>query len=234
MKGPTRVGARCRIGPTAFIGLDPQFRGFQDGQTWLIVGDDNVIREGVSLHRSTKPGDGGPDCPATRVGSRCFFMANAHVGHDVIVGDDVTMANATLLGGHVTVGARVFMGGASVAHQFCRVGRLAIVGGGEIVTKDVPPFAAMRWRALKGYNAVGCRRSGMSPETIHAIRSAFHTILAQRSFAAGVAAIDPAYAQVPEVRELIEFAATSKRGVFPSVRSLFTRGAPDIDDSDGD
>src|SRR5438132_10575607 len=97
--GATEIGARCGIGPNAFVGTDPQNRGYAGGETHLIIGDDTIVREGASLHRSAEVGDG----HATIIGSRCFLMAGSHVGHDCRLGDDITMANNVLLAGHVEV-----------------------------------------------------------------------------------------------------------------------------------
>jgi UDP-N-acetylglucosamine acyltransferase len=219
LRGPAQIGARCRIGPAAYVGLDPQHLKFKPDETesWLIVGDDCVIREGASLHRSTHEGIE----HATRIGKRCFLMANSHVGHDAQVGDDVVMANAVLLGGHVEVGDRVFFGGGSGVHQFCRIGRLAVLAGNEPTTRDIPPFAAARYGGIKGYNAVGCRRAGISRASIRAIREAYFCLHNHRTIPAAVEAIrDTVGADVPEVREILDFIASSKRGVQPSVRFL--------------
>jgi len=219
VRGPSRIGARCRIGPAAYVGLDPQHLKFNPNETesWLIVGDECVIREGVSVHRGSHDGIE----HATRIGNRCFLMANSHAAHDAQIGDDVVMANAVLLGGHVTVGDRAFLGGGAGVHQFCRIGRLAVVAGNEPVARDIPPFAAARYGGIKGYNAVGCRRAGISTTNIHAIREAFYCLHTYRTIPAAVEAIrDRGLAKVPEVRELLEFIATSKRGIQPSVRFL--------------
>jgi len=146
LRGPSAIGARCRIGPAAYVGLDPQHLKLNANETesWLIVGDECVIREGASLHRATHEGLE----HATRLGDRCFLMANSHVGHDARLGNDVVMANAVLIGGHVTVGDRTFLGGGSAIHQFCRVGRLVVIAGNESVARDIPPFAAARYGGI--------------------------------------------------------------------------------------
>jgi UDP-N-acetylglucosamine acyltransferase len=140
-------------------------------------------------------------------------MATAHVAHDCNIGDDVTMANAVLLAGHVTIGERAFLGGAFSLHQFCRIGRLAIVAGNEALNQDVPPFAAVRYGGLKGYNAVGCRRAKIAAESLTAIRACYYRMRRMRNLHAAVQSIREEVPQVPEVVELVDFITSSKRGI---------------------
>jgi UDP-N-acetylglucosamine acyltransferase len=225
--GNTVIGARCQIGPAAYVGTDPQHLHFDRGsETWAIIGDDTLIREGASVHRATKPGKEN----ATRVGKNCFLMGASHVAHDCRVGDHVVMANGALLGGHCHVGERAFLGGASVIHQFCRVGRLAVISGNEAVSHDIPPFAAARYGGIKGYNAVGCKRAGMSTEAIHAIRAAFQCLHSHRTTPAAVAAIRKLESSAAaEVQEILDFIASARRGLPPSVRFI-ARGGQTVED----
>ncbi len=227
IRGHTQVGRNCRVGPGAYLGFDPQHLRFDPaaGETSLLIGDGVVIREGVSLHRSLKPGEQN----ATRVGDRCYLMANSHVGHDCRVEADVILANGVLLGGHMTVGERSFLGGGSIYHQFVRIGRLAIVRGGEAISKDIPPFSATAFGGLKGYNAVGCRRAGISREGIKAIRAAYHSIHTNRTMSDAVRAIESLEPQTPELRELLDFIAATKRGIQPSIHFL-DRASDDAED----
>jgi UDP-N-acetylglucosamine acyltransferase len=219
--GTTVLGANCRIGPGAYVGMDPQHLSYKGDETRLVVGDGVTVREGASIHRAFKAGEEN----ATRVGSRVFMMANSHIAHDCRVDDDVIFANSVAIGGHVQVGARAFLAGGAVVHQFARVGRLAIISGNEAASRDVPPFAAMRYGGLKGYNAIGCRRSGMSRESIHALRAVFRCMGAHRTTPGAVRAIKQTVPDLPEVREMLEFIATSKRGIQPSLRyALYDRG----------
>lgn len=222
--GTTVVGANCRLGPHAAIGTDPQHAGYAGAETCLVIGDDVVVREFASVHKAYKPGVE----HATRVGDGCFVMTGAHVGHDCVLDERVTLASAVQLGGHVTVGARAFIGGGTVVHQFVRFGRLAIVTGDEAVVKDVPPFGAMVARRLKAYNAVGCRRAGMAPAVTRAVRAAYVRIHAAGSPPQAAAALraEPGFGSVAEVRELVEFIETTKRGITPSGRG---RGGADED-----
>ncbi len=192
--GRTTVGARCRIGPAAYVGTPPQHLTADPDAGSLVVGDDVIIRETATLHRSSKPGDD----HATRVGDRVFVMASAHVGHDAVVADDAVLAHGIMLGGHVTVGAKAFIGGGAAIHQHCRVGRLAMIHGNEGVTADVPPFAVLVWTGLKGYNAVGVRRSGMPRASSQAVRSAYRCFHRHRLVAAAVAEMrQPAWPTCP-------------------------------------
>jgi len=229
LRGHTIVGANCRIGPAAYVGLDPQHVRFDPNgpATFLTIGDGTIIREGASVHRSFKPGIEN----ATRVGARCFLMGQSHVAHDCVLADGVTLANGVLLGGHVVVGSAAFLGGGCAVHQFCKIGRLAIVSGNEVVTREVPPFAAVRYGGLKGYNAVGCKRAGIARQSIHDLRAAFRCLHSHRTTTAAVEAIRALNSQSPEVKELLDFIAAAKRGIQPSVRfNAMTRGGGDADD----
>ena len=218
--GMTRIGSACTIGPAAYVGLDPQHLGFlnqpKPPPTWLQIGDRTLIRETASLHRSTKPGLEN----ATRVGNDCFLMGGSHVGHDSQVGNHAILANGVLLGGHTEIGERAFIGGGTAVHQFCRIGKLAIVSGNEAVSRDIPPFAAVKYGGLKGYNAIGCRRAKLSQEVLYAIRKAYHCIHTHQTNARVIAAISETVLPAPEIRELLEFFAASKRGILPSLKFL--------------
>jgi UDP-N-acetylglucosamine acyltransferase len=197
LAGSTTIGRGCAVGPAAYIGLPPQHTGYKGQPTHVVIGDDVIIRETATVHRAFHEGIE----HATRIGSRCLLMTGAHVGHDSVMGEGA------------------FLGGGSVVHQFVRVGRLAMVQGNAAVNKDLPPFAAMVHDSLKGYNAVGCRRAGMSHEAIAGIRAAFHCIHSHRTVSAAMEAIRRKVPDVPEVRELLEFYRTTRRGVTRSLRS---------------
>jgi UDP-N-acetylglucosamine acyltransferase len=168
--GITEIGARTRIFPFASIGHAPQDKKYHGEPSRLVVGEDNVIREGVTMNPGTEGGG-----MLTRVGSRSLFMAGAHVAHDCQLGDDIIMANNATLAGHVTVGHFAFLGGISAVHQFCRIGDHAIVGGMTGVERDVIPYAmAVGDRArLTGLNLRGLRRRGFSREDIQALNAAY-------------------------------------------------------------
>ncbi len=214
LQGNTTIGQRCKIGPAAFVGLPPQHTKYDGANTRAIIGDDVIIREMASIHRSIHQ----KEPHATRVGNRCMLMAGAHVGHDSVVGDDVVLANGVMLGGHCAVGNRAFVGGGAAIHQFVRLGRLAIISGNEAITHDAPPFSAVRYRGLKGYNAIGCKRAGMSLETIHALRAAFYCLHMNRTQPAAIEAIRQTVPMLPEILELLEFYNSTQRGVLGSVK----------------
>jgi UDP-N-acetylglucosamine acyltransferase len=209
--GRTRIGRDCQIGPTAFVGLPPQHLRANPEVGQLIIGDRVTIRETASIHRSITEGEE----HATRVGSDCLIMVAAHVGHDCALGKSVILANAVAMGGHCTVGDQAYIGGAAAIHQFVRIGRLALVGANETVTQEVPPFSAVRFAGLKGYNAVGCRRSGMRRESIHSIRAAFRCLHNHRLTANAILEIQQTLIRTPEIEELLSFIQTSKRGIVP-------------------
>lgn len=214
LQGNTVIGDRCRIGPAAYVGLPPQHLKADLEIGALVVGAGVTIREGATLHRSTHAGL----AHATRVGDNCFLMGGVHVAHDVVIDAEVIAANDALIAGHCVVGARAFLGGGCTLHQFVRVGRLAIIGGNEAVGHDVPPFGAMRYGGLKGYNAIGVKRAGMPAANIHALRAAYRVLLGARTIPLAVAAIRAsAGADTAEVGELLDFIATTKRGMVPSI-----------------
>jgi UDP-N-acetylglucosamine acyltransferase len=171
------------------------------------IGTGSVLREGVTVHASTKP-----DVP-TSIGDRVLMMANSHAGHDVKVGNDVVLANGALLAGHSQVGDRANISGNVAIHQFNRVGRLAFVSGGSVMSMDIPPFC-IGWarNRIAGVNLVGMRRSGMPREHITAVRQAFTRILRNpMPKSEMVAKLRELGHDCPPVLELADFVETAKR-----------------------
>jgi UDP-N-acetylglucosamine acyltransferase len=157
--GHTTIGARNHIFPGAVIGEAPQDFKYRNEPTRLRVGDDNVFREHVTVHRSNNTRED------TVIGSNNFIMANAHIGHNSQLGNHIIMANGALLGGHVTVADRVFISGNCLVHQFVRVGTLAMMQGGSAISLDLPPFTVARGdNGICGLNVVGLRRAGFTSE----------------------------------------------------------------------
>ena len=168
----TRIGEDNIIDPNAIIGGLPQHAGYDGSETWVIVGSNNVFRESVTVNRAFHPGG------ATRIGSGCFLMANAHVGHDCVVEDNTTLTNGVVLGGHVEVGRNAMMGGYAGAHQFVRVGGYSMVGGYIPLRKDALPFMTIGGEPISHYrlNSIGLRRSGIRKERFRALETAFRAI----------------------------------------------------------
>ncbi|NIC05839.1 acyl-ACP--UDP-N-acetylglucosamine O-acyltransferase [Billgrantia bachuensis] len=176
IKGPTVLGARTRIFQFASVGEDCQDKKYAGEPTRLVMGDDNVIRECVTLHRGTAQDRG-----ETTIGSRNLFMAYVHVGHDCVIGDDCVLANQATLAGHVTLGNFAILGGLSAIHQFCHFGDHAMAGGGSIITKDTPAFVMINGNPAKvhGLNQVGLKRRGFSAEAIKALNESYRLIYRQ-------------------------------------------------------
>jgi UDP-N-acetylglucosamine acyltransferase len=214
--GPLTLGANNQIGTGSVLGGAPQHTAYKGEATAVEIGDGNVFREHVTVNRAMPVG-AGPGTGVTRIGHRGFFMAACHIAHDCVVGDDVIFANAALIGGHVTVGARVFLSGNSAVHQFCRVGRLAFLSGASASSKDIPPFFVMQdVNYVRGLNLVGMKRAGVPPAERVAIRKAFRIIYLTRPalpLSAALLRIEAELGTVPAVRELVEFIRTSKRGI---------------------
>jgi UDP-N-acetylglucosamine acyltransferase len=210
--GRTSLGRRNRVFPFASIGCPPQDITYKDEDTQVIIGNDNIIRENVTIHRGSHRGEG-----ITRVGNNNFIMAYAHIAHDCHIGDRVIMANAATLGGHVAVGDGVIIGGIVAIHQNVRVGEYSCIGGCSGIRMDIPPYmlaSGTNPSKLFGPNLIGLRRNGFSRETIQALKKCYRILF--RSGLTVQEAVEKARNDVeslPEVDKLIEFVATSsKRG----------------------
>lgn len=209
--GRTRIGDECHFFPFVSIGLPPQDLKFAGEQSETEIGRRTRIREFVTVHRGTLGGGG-----VTRIGDDCFLMAQAHVAHDCLIGNNVIMANAATLAGHVLVEDGANIGAYSGVHQFCRVGREAYVGGYSVVVKDALPFALTVGNHAKcyGLNKVGMRRRGYTRETLAALHHAFHLLLsAKLNTTQAIERIRDEIKDSPEVEELVSFVEASQRGV---------------------
>jgi len=212
VEGPSRIGARNRFFPFSSIGLDPQDLSYKGEPTRLEIGDDNVVREFVTLNRGTVKGGG-----VTRIGSHTLIMAYAHVAHDCVIGDHVILANAATLGGHVTVEEWAVVGALCPVHQFVRIGAHSYIGGGTTVTRDVLPFsktAAERGTHAYGLNALGLERRGFSKERIRRIHHAYKVILASKlNTSQALEKLRSEADRGEDVEMLIRFVEGSERGV---------------------
>ena len=209
--GRTRIGDESHVFPFVSIGLPPQDLKFAGEDSETEIGCRTRIREFVTVHRGTSGGGG-----ITRIGDDCFLMAQAHVAHDCLIGNNVIMANAATLAGHVLVEDGANIGAYSGVHQFCRVGREAYIGGYSVVVKDALPFALTVGNHAKcyGLNKVGMRRRGYSRETLDSLHHAFHLLLsAKLNTSQAIERIREEITSVPEVDELVQFVETSQRGV---------------------
>jgi len=208
------LGSATRVHEGAVLGGEPQDLSFRDRDSRLVIGDRNVLREGVTIHRSTKEGG------VTVVGSDCFLMANVHVGHDNRIGDRVIMANNVMLAGYVEIGERAFLGGGAGVHQFCRVGRLAMIGGNAKVVQDCLPFVITDGHPARarGLNVVGLRRAGVSASQLRLLKEAYRFLLRSGLH------LEPALQAMaalgdPLVDEMIAFVRGSQRGFAHAHRS---------------
>ncbi|MDE3148845.1 MAG: acyl-ACP--UDP-N-acetylglucosamine O-acyltransferase, partial [Acidobacteriota bacterium] len=176
--GRTRIGARNVFYPFCSVGVAPQDLKYKGEPTETVIGDDNTIRESVTISRGTVGGGG-----MTRIGSNCLLMTCAHVGHDSLVGNHCILANAATLAGHVVIEDYVTLGAFCPVHQHCTVGQYAFVGGGTIVTQDVLPFSltsSRRENKAFGINKIGLARRGFTPERLERLQKAFRLLLAAK------------------------------------------------------
>ena len=172
LKAGVTAGSHNEFGEHCVIGGAPQHAGRPQHVGRVVIGENNVFREFVTIHRALKPGT------ATTVGDGNYVMASAHFGHDCVVSSNAIFANGAMLGGHATVEDRAFVSGAVAIHQFCRVGRMAMVGGHARVVQDIPPFMLVDGQSgcIVGLNVVGLRRSGHTPEDIATLKNAYKVI----------------------------------------------------------
>lgn len=209
--GDTEIGDDTHVFPFASIGLAPQDLKYGGEPTSTVIGKRNQIREFVTIHRGTAGGGG-----ITRIGDGNLLMAQAHVAHDCQLGNEIIMANAATLAGHVEIADRANVGAYSGVHQFCRVGLEAFIGGYSVVVKDAPPFAIIQGNHARcfGLNKVGMKRRGYSKETIDALNHAYHLLLSSKlNTTQAMEKIRDEITGVKEVDLLLDFIETSKRGV---------------------
>jgi UDP-N-acetylglucosamine acyltransferase len=207
--GPSSLGEGNTVFPFAVLGADPQDRSYGGEPTRLEIGDDNVFREHVTVHRGTAKAGG-----VTRVGSQCLFMAGSHIAHDVRIGNAVTFANATLLGGHVSIEDYVTTGGAAAIAPFVRVGESAFVAAGAMVERDVPPFViAQGDRArVRALNRVGLGRRAVPEASRQALEKAFRTLFRDSSVRSeAVETVARDFGEDPYVAKLVAFLRRATR-----------------------
>lgn len=213
MQGPVEIGTGTVLYPGAAIGFEPQDYKFKPGTptAGVVIGQNTIIREHVTVHAASN------DHTPTRVGSRTMMMVGSHAGHDVKIGDDVVIVNASMLGGHSIVQDRVTMSGSVLVHQFCRVGRQAMCGGGSVLTGDLPPYCMSAGRNMVvGLNMVGMRRSGMPKDEIEAVRLAYKKVLRHNPPLSEMREqLDELGVNSVAVKQIADFISEAKRPIVP-------------------
>jgi UDP-N-acetylglucosamine acyltransferase len=209
LTGWTEIGEDNEIHPGAVLGGAPQDKAYRGQETYLKIGDYNVIREHAQVHRGTA------NDSSTIIGNHNFLMATSHVGHNCKLGDNIVLANGALLGGYVEVGNHVFISGNCVVHQFIRIGDYAMMRGLSGTSRDVPPFAIIDWQhTVRGVNVVGLKRAGFDERRIRAIREAFRVLFRKgRNLAIAVKEVEEKMRANDDVMTLVQFIKLSKRGV---------------------
>ena len=212
LDGHLTAGARNKFWSFACVGVAPQDLKYQGEPTAVTLGDDNSIRECVTISRGTVGGGG-----VTRVGSGCLIMAYTHIGHDSIIGNECILANSATLAGHVIVEDYATVGALCPVHQFCRIGKYSYIGGGTVITQDVLPYSltsATREVHAFSMNKVGLERRGFNREQLRALHRAFRTLLASKlNTAQAVEKLRAEGCDSEDVRYLLAFIEASERGV---------------------
>jgi len=211
IEGHTRIGERNRIYPFSSIGTPPQDIGYRNEETRLILGNDNVIREYVTINRATTKEEW-----ETVIGNHNYLMAYAHVAHDCRLADHVILTNGATLGGHTQIDEYAILGAFLAVQQFVRIGAHAYLGAKSGIDRDVPPFmiTAGPRAKLYGINQKGLIRRGFSQDTINVLKKAYRIIWREHtSFRDGIAQVKGDLEMIPELEMLLEFLGTSKRGI---------------------
>ena len=211
IKGPSRIGRGNHFYQFTSIGEDCQDKKYAGERTELIVGDNNIFREGVTVHRGTVQDEG-----ITRIGSNNLLMVNAHVAHDCVIGDNTILANNVAVAGHVEIGDYAILGGTTAVHQFCKIGAHAFTGGGAIILRDVPPYVMVSGtkHIPQGINSEGLKRRGFGKETIMAIKRAYKVIYRDNNtLEEAIKKLTEMADECPEIGMLITFLAGAERGI---------------------
>ncbi|MGY0408097.1 MAG: acyl-ACP--UDP-N-acetylglucosamine O-acyltransferase [Polaribacter sp.] len=205
-----RIGKDCRIFPGAVISAIPQDLKFEGEDSLTIIGNNTTVRECVTINRGTNASG------KTQIGENCLIMATSHIAHDCVLGNNSIVVNGVALGGHVVIGDFAIIGGLAAVHQFIHIGEHAMVSGGSLVRKDVPPFTKAGKEPLSyiGINSIGLRRRGFSPGKIKEIQDIYR-ILYQKNYnnTQALEKIEAEMEATPERDEIILFIKNSKRGI---------------------
>ena len=210
--GRVEIGEDCQFSPFSVIGTEPQDLGYRQEETVVKIGDRNIFREFITVHRGTEKGGG-----ETLIGRDNYFMAYSHIAHDCRIGSGTIFTNAATLGGHVSVDDFATVGAFSGVHQFCRVGKYAFIGGFTVVTQDVLPFcrvAGMRPVLFYGLNTIGLRRKGFSRERLNALKEIFKIVFhSDLNTTQAIKKMETLMPPDEDREEIIKFIRTSKRGI---------------------
>ena len=226
LKDFVKIGERCTLFENVTLGGEPQDFGFKGEETWVRIGDGVTLRENVTIHRATGEGK------ETVIGNGCYLMEGSHVGHNAFVGEDVILANKVGLAGHVRIGEKTVLGGMAGVHQFVRIGSFCMVGGLSKIVKDVPPYVMVDGRPARlfGLNKVGLRRNGFDAAARQSIKNfykgLYHAGLPLRE---AMTALEARLADAPEprLRDILDFARESRRGLTPWPKALREVDSPD-------
>ncbi len=207
--GPMKIGCRNEVFPNAYLGGKPQHLLFKNEPTRVDIGDGNIFRENVTVHRGTTARW------TTRIGNNNLFMAGSHIAHDCIVGDRCLMANNALIAGHCELANNAYISANSAIHQFSRMGRLAFLSGVSACTKDIPPFIMQQnINQVVGVNIIGMRRAGLKTEEINAIRKLYHIVyLKGLNLPNSLARVEAELGHLEVVQEYLNFVRASQRGI---------------------
>ncbi|WP_313216088.1 acyl-ACP--UDP-N-acetylglucosamine O-acyltransferase [Soonwooa sp.] len=206
----TKIGKNCKVFPGAVLGGIPQDLKFDGEDTFVYIGDNTVIREAVTVNRGTKA------LGYTKIGSDCLVMATAHVAHDCVLGDNVIIANACGIAGHVEIGDYVVMGGLSAVQQFCKIGKHVMISGGSLIRKDIPPYVKVARDPISyaGINSVGLRRRGFNNDKIFEIQKIYRAIFQMKmNTTQAIEFIEKEMLPTVERDEILTFIQNSPRGI---------------------
>lgn len=205
-----KIGKNCKIFPGAVISAIPQDLKYKGEETHVYIGNNTVIRECVTVNKGTSA------LGYTKIGDNCLIMATVHIAHDCIIGDNVVIANNVALAGHVEIDDYVVLGGMSPVHQFTKIGKHAMIAGGTLVRKDVPPYvkAARTPISYAGINSIGLRRRGFESEKIKEIQSIYRILFQKKlNVSQALQVIEAEMSATPERDEIIQFINESSRGI---------------------
>ena len=208
ISGNTKIGKGNKIYPFASIGNDPQDLKYNGEETKLIIGDNNKIREYVTINPGTEGGGG-----LTKIGNNCLFMISSHVAHDCYIGNNVIIANNVPLGGHVTIENNVVIGGNSAVQQFTRIGEMAMIGGMTGVLHDVIPYGLSTGNRniLQGLNLIGLRRAKFDNKDILGLNEAYKEIFATKNLTENISKLNGVFKENPLVKNVVKFIMKDKK-----------------------